>query len=77
MKHVYPLHRKKKNGKSKINIEFQFLILNWKLNGRVTHGPRPPAHEAISICLTTEIWVMSSQELRTNDNIDVWSDGRS
>ena len=39
MKHVYPLRRKKKIGKSKIDIDFQFSILNWKLNGRMTHGP--------------------------------------
>ena len=39
MKHVYPLYRKNKNRKSKIDIDFQFLILNWKLNGRMTHGP--------------------------------------
>ena len=38
MKPVYPLSRKKKIGKSKIDIDFQFLILNWKLNGRMTHG---------------------------------------
>ena len=28
MKPVYPLSRKKKIGKSKIDIDFQFLILN-------------------------------------------------
>ena len=39
MKPVYPLPRKKKIGKSKIDIDFQFLTLNWKLNGRMTHGP--------------------------------------
>ena len=39
MKPVYPFFRKKKIGKSKIDIDFQFLFLNWKLNGRMTHGP--------------------------------------
>ena len=34
--------QEEKNGKSKIDIDFQFLILNWKLNGRMTHGPSPP-----------------------------------
>ena len=38
MKPVYPLRRKKKIGKSKIDIDFQFSIFNWKLNGRMTHG---------------------------------------
>ena len=28
MKHVYPLYRKKKNGKSKIDIDFQFLFFS-------------------------------------------------
>ena len=57
MKHVYPLYRKKKNGKSKIDIDFQFLFLNWKVNGRMTHGPkvsskfRPPPPPPM-ICLT-------------------------
>ena len=32
-----------KNGKSKINIDFQFLLLNWKLNGRITNGPITPS----------------------------------
>ena len=32
MKHLYPSYRKEKNGKSKIDIDFQFLILNCKLN---------------------------------------------
>ena len=30
---------RKKIGKSKIDIDFQFLLLNWKLKGRMTHGP--------------------------------------
>ena len=36
------LIQEEKNGKSKIDIDFQFLILNWKLNGRMTHGPGIP-----------------------------------
>ena len=42
MKHVYPLYREKKIGKSKIDINFQFLFMNWKLNGRMTHGRWDP-----------------------------------
>ena len=47
MKPVYLLRRKNKIGKSKIDIGFQFLILNWKLNGRMTHGPNHKPLEAI------------------------------
>ena len=42
MKPVYLLRRK-----NKIDIDFQFLILNWKLNGRMTHGPNHKPLEAI------------------------------
>ena len=56
MKPVYPLCRKKKIGKSKIDIDFQFLILNWKLNGRMTHGPeRPPLERVRDIKLGKDI----------------------
>ena len=37
-----PIIQEEKNGKSKIDIDFQFLILNWKLNRRMTHGPGIP-----------------------------------
>ena len=47
MKPVYLLRRKNKIGKSKIDIDFQFLILNSKLNGRMTHGPNHKPLEAI------------------------------
>ena len=47
MKPVYLLRTKNKIGKSKIDIDFQFLILNWKLNGRMTHGPNHKLLEAI------------------------------
>ena len=41
-KHVHPLYRKKKNGKSKIDIDLQFLFFLLKLNERMTHGPKTP-----------------------------------
>ena len=39
MKHVHPVCRKKTIGKSKIDIYFQILFLEFgKLNGRMFHG---------------------------------------
>ena len=71
MKHVYPLYREKKNGKSKIDIDFQFGILNWKLNGRMTHGPLSPRLLGNSACKTSEIslnvlWLLSTSLLTTS-----------
>ena len=38
MKHVYPSYRKKKNGKSKIDIDFQFF--NFELKIKWTNDPQ-------------------------------------
>ena len=40
MKHVYPLYRKEKNGKSKIDIDLQFF--NFELKIKWTNDPRTP-----------------------------------
>ena len=40
---------KKKLENQKFNIDFQFLLLNWKLNGRMTHGPMTSRYSSFSV----------------------------
>ena len=66
-----PLIQGEKNGKSKIDIDFQFGILNWKLNGRMTHGPLSPRLLGNSACKTSEIslnvlWLLSTSLLTSS-----------